>query len=106
MHGEEFRMPVSVSPNITDHQCKDAAQQHATTWKGALPTQTGAFEIQHGADQRCAAVHDQAFNGGFWIVTIPRGCMVFESNHGNRIDYAGAGNIAAYRGGCTCGSGH
>jgi hypothetical protein len=58
-------------------------------------------------------VHDEAFDGGFWIVAVlvggqgpARQCLVFRTNRGNRRHYVGAGNTTRYVGGCQCGAGH
>ena len=100
------RMPVSISKRISQPQCQANAEALRESWQETLKGVHGNFEIQHGADAACAHADELPYNGGLWIVALPRGCNVFVSNAGNRIDYAGAGNIEAYRGGCTCGHGH
>lgn len=71
-----------------------------------LVTAYAVIELAESARRPCTDAHGLAFNGGFWIVALPRGCRVFVSNQGKLNDYAGAENIVAYRGGCSCGHGH
>lgn len=99
-------MPISVSTRITDPKCNATANAHATFWQSTVGRLAGHFEIQHGDNLTCSDAHGLPYNGGFWIVALPRGCRVFESNQGKQIDYAGAENVTAYRGGCSCGHGH
>jgi hypothetical protein len=99
-------MTVRVSNNIIDPQCVQQALQHVAAWQSQLGGRTGAFEIQHGANQPCGQVHAEPFNGGFWIVAMPRGCEVFITEAENPSDYVGAGSTTRYVGGCQCGAGH
>jgi hypothetical protein len=99
-------MTVQVSTMITDPQCVEQALQRVAAWQPQLGALAGLFEIQHGANQPCGAVHEEPFDGGFWIVAMPRGCNVFVTEDGHPNDYVGAGNLVAYVGGCQCGAGH
>jgi hypothetical protein len=101
-------MTITVSSHVTDPQCIARANAHAASWQPIVGGLAGVFEIQHGRDLTCsqAHAHDSPFDRGLWIVANPRGCNVFVSNKSNSIDYAGAENHGAYRGGCTCGTGH
>jgi hypothetical protein len=105
---------VRISANVTDPACVRVTRQLQQAWQTELTRRgsTGDFHIIHGADQGCAEVHSQPFNGGFWIETLPGRCPVFLTERlGRPSHFAGAGRHAdthAYRGTgrCTCGGGH
>lgn len=99
-------MTITLSPHLVDPTCVARALVHAASWQPVVGHLPGRFEIQHGDDSPCRAVHGAPFNGEFWIAALPRGCRVFRSRKGASLDYAGAGNHAAYQGGCSCGHGH
>jgi hypothetical protein len=102
---------VTVSTRITQALCRARAQTLR------LPAETyltgegsnGSFVIGHGGDKSCAQVHGQAFDGGFWLSSDHRACLVFVTRAGNHRNYMGAGLTGgSYRGTghCLCGGGH
>jgi hypothetical protein len=104
---------VRVSGNVTDPHCGESVTQLRRAWQTELTRRgsKGHFQIIHGADKPCTIVHDEPFNGGFWIVPVLHRCKVFLTKGGRPSFYVGAGrhsDSGAYRGTghCTCGGGH
>jgi hypothetical protein len=103
---------VSVSENITHHECTQRAEHLAQAWQEGLTGLGihGGFRIEHGNSWTCEATHGLTFNGGFYIVTEPRGCNVFVTLAGNPSDFVGASRVDLNRyagpGRCHCGHDH
>ena len=102
---------VNVSKQITDQACRARAAPLAAAWQARLTKDQsrGEFQIEHGHDQTCKGAHGKPFNGGLWIVSVPRGCQVFRTKAKNARDFAGAGRHAApgaYGGSCEKRCGH
>jgi hypothetical protein len=102
---------VTVSPRIMQASCRATAQglcQAAQTYLTGAGS-NGSFVIGHGDDKRCAQVHGQAFDGGFWLWADHRVCLVFVTRAGNNRHYMGAGLTGGHyrgHGHCVCRGGH
>lgn len=99
---------VTVSQGVTDQQCIAEAGKLARAWQTYLTGQgsKGDFGIVHGHDLRCSDAHGRQYDERFWIVTMPRGCMVFITKFGNPGDNVSAASPGRYVGTGTCLCGH
>ena len=115
-------MPVTISTNVQDVNCVNAANQLRPLWANLLAAQgrTGHYLICHGWDHPCAKAHDIRFARSLYIGAVDSNgddspqCPVFRSRKGNAINYAGARRVGegatvfngAWAGQCNCGGGH
>jgi hypothetical protein len=86
---------VQISKNLTEPGCRARAGTLSALWQRELSRagSGGVFQVEHGKDHPCNAVHGASFNGGLWIVTVQRGCGVLRTRAGRVSDYVGAGRV-------------
>lgn len=99
---------VTVAQGVTDQQCIAEAGKLARAWQAYLTAQgsKGDFAIVHGDELACSDAHGRQYDERFWIVTVPRGCMVFTTIHGNPSDYVSAATPGRYVGTGACPGAH
>jgi hypothetical protein len=76
-------MPAKVTAptRLTHASCRAKAQglrQPAQAYLTGAGS-NGSFVIVHGSDKSCAQVHGQAFDGGFWLWSDHRACLISSS---------------------------